>query len=109
MADKETHARDQRQYKLMLERLQQFENDEIALHRLISDLSGLMGALSDVDQEWLDEFQSTWSTLEQIYAGALHRGYKTLPDEDRKIIWATVDELTEMVKHRLKPEPEDDA
>ena len=109
MTDKATHARNQRQYKLMLERLEQFENDEIGLRRLIDDLSGLLGALNDIDEEWNDEFERTWGVLEDVYAGALSSGYKTLPDEDRKLIWTAVDKLAEMVKPRVEPKPEDNA
>jgi hypothetical protein len=53
---------DQRQYGLMLERLDAFERGDIRMYRLIDDLDGLFHAVKKVDRVWEKAFLELWGT-----------------------------------------------
>ena len=55
---------DQRQYKLMLERLITFERGAVPLDRLAIDLEGLLNTLEVVEHSWRQTFRHYWGTLE---------------------------------------------
>ncbi len=92
------HKQDQQQYRLIKEYLQEFENGQLKLGRLINLLEGLIGSLQEVDKEWKDTFQSEWWTLEQVYAVARDRQEAKLSLESQNLVI----EAIENMKHLLK-------
>ena len=95
----ERKAREQRQYALMLERLQGFRQGTVPLPRLISDLEGLLVALEMAPDEWIDEFRSVWLDLEVAYALALDR-LEPLPTKDDYLVAEPAKELEQLVRQR---------
>ena len=72
---------DQRQYRLMLEKIGSFEQGHIRLDSLIADLDGLLNVLEEPDLSWKEAFQREWGKLEDERADALFRNTKQL-DKD---------------------------
>lgn len=67
---------DQRQYKRMLDRLEDFEQQKISFERLVDDLEGLLNALEMPDARWKEQFQTYWIRMETARAVALDEGLK---------------------------------
>ncbi len=55
---------DQRQYRLMLDALDQFEKGRIPIDVLVNDLEGLLAVLEEVLPAWKNEFQKYWAGLD---------------------------------------------
>jgi hypothetical protein len=77
---------DQRQYHVMLDRLNAFQSGRIQLDTLIGDLRGLVLALERADSSWKTRFMQEWADLEQARATALSRELKQLNENEIKII-----------------------
>ncbi len=75
---------DQRQYRLMLDRLNAFEKGLIQVGGLVSDLEGLLNALEGAETSWKQTFLSYWGKLEDARAVALFRGLSHLDQEATK-------------------------
>ena len=88
---------DNRQYKLMLERINAFENKKLALKQLIADLEGLLYALQDAPKGWKSSFYEEWAVLEDVYAGVLDEGLKKIPEDSQKLIDGAVGNLKHLV------------
>lgn len=88
---------DQRQLKLILERLTWYSEGSISLPYLIDDLSGLLNVLEEVDEEWKMYFRRNWLDLEIVYAVALDRDKDKLDETDLRVINSAVVELKKMV------------
>lgn len=58
----------------MGERLAEFQNGRVGLHRLVNDLEALLHELEQTPEEWKDEFVKAWGGLEIAYALAVDRG-----------------------------------
>lgn len=76
---------DQRQYQLMAELLDNLERRTIGLKKAIPDLEGLLWSLKDVKKPWKDSFYKQWAVLEDVYASALDKGFKELPEDYQKL------------------------
>ncbi|MEP7370492.1 MAG: hypothetical protein ABI662_12605 [Dermatophilaceae bacterium] len=63
--------REEHQYALMGERIDQFRAGEISIAPAIADLEGLLNALEHAADDWRDAFIEEWSVLEVAYAVAL--------------------------------------
>src|SRR6185295_7236568 len=76
----------QRQYRLMLERLDDFQRKKLKIDTLINDLEGLVNALEDLDPKWRQAFLHHWGKLEEARATALDRNARTLNAEESRIV-----------------------
>ncbi|KKT48580.1 MAG: hypothetical protein UW40_C0038G0002 [Parcubacteria group bacterium GW2011_GWF2_44_17] len=92
---------DQRQYRLMEERMLNYERGEITLNTLIVDLEVLLGVLHMDDEEWKQSFRSAWWILEEVYAVALDRERDTLSLEDRELIKKSIDKLRQLLASKI--------
>ncbi len=73
---------DQRQYRLMADQLQRFEEGQLGLVSLIGSLKSLLSVLEATDEAWKDDFRSEWGTLEVAYAMMLdQKGDGLVPNE----------------------------
>jgi hypothetical protein len=72
-------------YRLIGKCLQQFDNNELTLDRLIHELEVLLETFPNSDEKWKEKFRSEWWTLEQVYAVACDRGETTLNPENEKL------------------------
>ena len=94
-------AYDQRQCRLMLERVEEFDSGKLALRKLISDLEALLWALQEIDKHWTEDFHKQWSILEEVYADALARKCKNLPPYSRKLVKSSIEKMKELLKQLL--------
>ncbi len=101
---------DQRQYRLMADQLQGYEEGKLNLASLVSRLEALLSALEAPDKAWKNDFWSKWGTLETVYAVALDRNEQGLaPDAQatindpshRALINEAVQNLRRLVQDRI--------
>jgi hypothetical protein len=68
-----------RQYRRMLDQIQDFEAHRIDLQHIIRGLKSLLALLDNPDINWKLEFQKQWAVLEEVYAVTLDK--KRAPTE----------------------------
>jgi hypothetical protein len=85
--------RNERQYRLMLDQLTNFENDGLALDTLVDNLDGLLNALEEVAVSWKQTFLQEWGKLEDERAYALCKGVQAFDNEASEWIRSTVARL----------------
>ena len=86
------------QYLLIGKYLQQFDNNELTLDRLISELEVVLATFPNSNEIWKQKFKSEWWTLEQVYAVACDRGETTLNPESENLVHKTLDNMKELLK-----------
>jgi hypothetical protein len=91
----------QRQYGLMLDRLNAFEKGTLSLDRLVVDLEGLLNALQGVASSWKQTFLGDWGELEDERAYALFRNIHILDEETSERIRQTVFRLKRSVLEKM--------
>ena len=87
-----------RPYLLIRKCLQQFDNNELTLDRLIHELEVLLETFPNSDEKWKEKFKSEWWTLEQVYAVACDRGETTLNPESENLVNETLNNMKELLK-----------
>jgi hypothetical protein len=90
-------ARECRQLDLMIDRIDAFRSDRIAIGPVISDLEALHWELHSVDDIWVEEFREAWADLEIPYAVALDRG-EPIPSIHDPTVASGVDRLEALVR-----------
>lgn len=87
----EVSEREQRQYALMRQRVEDFRQGRRGTGAVIGDLEGLVWALQETPEDWRDRFIEAWSVLEIDYAVALDRrtSLPTAKDGDIAERWTT--------------------
>jgi len=93
---------DNRQYRLMLDRIEKYQHKKLKLRTLIGDLEGLLGCLQEVDENWKEEFLKAWGVLEEVYSFAIYEEKKELSEKDKELIHKAITELGNMVKQQLQ-------
>lgn len=77
---------DGRQYQLMADYLQRYEQGKTDLPSLIIGLDALLEALELPDKAWKDDFRSEWGSLEVLHAIALDHAEQGLaPDVETTV------------------------
>jgi hypothetical protein len=87
----------QRQYRLMLERLNAFEQGQIRVGKLANDLEGLLNAIQGVPSSWRQTFLHDWGLLEDVRAVMLVEGMTSFDEATRRAISAAVSRLKLLV------------
>jgi hypothetical protein len=82
--------------------LQQFDNNELTLDRLISELEDILETFPNSDEKWKENFRSEWWTLEQVYAVACDRGEITLNPESENLVHETLENMKNLLKEVTK-------
>ena len=81
---------DLKQIKLVIDKLQLFENKKIDLFDLVNDLNGLLNAFESVSNSWKNNFQSEVNALELINDsfedGSISRWQGNIEEDLYKII-----------------------
>jgi hypothetical protein len=72
---------DQRQYRLMLDRLNAFIEGRLPIDTLINDLEGLLNILDGVQPSWRQTFLQHWGKLEDERAVSLFRSSEVLDEQ----------------------------
>jgi hypothetical protein len=98
--DPKVDARDQRQVLAMLARIEAYENGQIGLGTLVSDLGFLLDAMEDVDSAWRNALSESIGDLEQAYAVALDRGMRTLDEAAERTVRTALSGMKELLRTR---------
>lgn len=88
---------DVRQFNLMIERLDAFEQKAIDLGHLVSSLDGLQNTLQDIDANWKNAFLKQWGVLEDVYADALDKKLRVIPIEHAILINRATKEIRRLI------------
>lgn len=99
----QTSDREQRQFRLMVERIQDFRDGNASIGPVINDLEALLEALEETPEQWKEEFQQEWSVLEIRYAVALDR-QQPLPGPEDHDIPEALDRMEQLARSRLDSE-----
>src|SRR5688572_29063623 len=91
----------ERQYRLMLNRLVAFEQGKLPLDSLVIDLEGLLNALEGVEFSWKQEFLHEWGTLEEGRAYALFKSLSAFDEEASETLRAAVARLKLQVLEKI--------
>lgn len=89
---------DSRQYRLMLDLLNEFDARSVGLRKVITDLEALLGSLKNADTEWKSSFYSHWAILEDVYADALDKGWTQLPSARQAMVEGAASSLRRLVE-----------
>ena len=90
------------QYLLIGKCLQQFDNNELTIDRLISELETFLETFPNSDEKWKEKFKSEWWTLEQVYAVACDQGETTLNPENENLVYETLENMKNLLKEVMK-------
>lgn len=91
---------DSRQFNLMIEKLNAFEEKAIDFSHLVSSLDGLQSALKDVNTQWRNSFLKQWGVLEDVHAEILDRNLKEIPDGYMPLIKGALDEIRRLIAEK---------
>jgi hypothetical protein len=92
----------QRQYRLMLEQLTTFEQGQMKLDILVTNLEGLLNTLEQIEESWKSPFLSEWGKLEDARAVALFRQIKSFDQAATERILKAVSALKLLVLDKIE-------
>jgi hypothetical protein len=87
-----------RQFHLMSELIQLYENGKLSLYLLITKLEALLDCLEETNPTWVTLFREQWEALEQVYAIALDRGQSLEEDNFIRQIASALQEMKTLLK-----------
>jgi len=90
-----------RQFRLMLDRINAFEAGQIDLGKVVDDLEGLLNAAVVADNDWKSRFLSEWGKLEDVRAFALCEGQKELDPETGRLVRTASTQLRNLVLEKF--------
>jgi len=103
------HAYDQRQYRLMLERSDDFLAGRDLTMPLAGDLDTLLNVLEgEVDESWADEFSRLCFELERLNGYTAIYGERSLNSEDRRDAREIAEKLKRLFVPKIEPLPADE-
>jgi hypothetical protein len=94
---------DDRQLRLMLSSISEYEAGKIALGHLVSNLEALQLTLEGQDLEFKAKFEPLWGKLEDTYAMMLYEERTAINDIDHQLITESLAELKPLISSRLTP------
>ena len=94
--------KDQRQYRLMLEKIGSFEQGEIRLESLVEDLDGLLNVLEEPASSWREAFLHEWGNLEDERAFAIFKNTKQFDNDAIQRLNAATAQLRLLILQKLK-------
>ncbi len=92
---------DQRQYALMIARIDDYRHGHIGIEKLVNDLEALIDVLEEVSEDWRSLLYSNWGILEEVYAVALDQEVTTLSQADNSLIAEGLNILEKMINDEL--------
>ena len=97
---------DQRQYRLMLDRLEAFSRNGIGIDTLIADLQGLLNALKEPGDSWKQDFLQWWGQIEDARAYARYREAKTLDKQETEYVVEAAVRLEQVIREKIVDLPD---
>lgn len=98
---REDDEREQRQFRLMEDRLVRFQAGELNLGQTIADLRGLLAALEQTPDAWKAQFTQEWGELEVAYAVALNNE-APIPTASDPVLEQATHKMIELVRDKLE-------
>jgi len=92
---------DERQYRLMLERLEAFLAGHVSMDKILADLEGLLSALEQPGEEWRRTFQEDVNELDIIWGVALDHGRTRLTEPEAKSAFESAERLKKLVLDKI--------
>jgi hypothetical protein len=101
----EEFAYDQRQYKLMLDSIRNFQDGDgvslSALQVLINRLDALYAVLNRKPDDWSHSFQPYVNTLDELLGVLLDRGKTALDEEGKRIVIEAMQKIIRLVQSQI--------
>ncbi len=97
-----------RQYRRMLDQINDFRSKRIDLKHLINGLESLLCALEQADAGWKSEFQSNWGVLEEVYAVSLDQK-RQLTKNDWRLLNTAVEDIKQLITRVYSDETEENS
>ncbi len=94
---------DQRQFKLMSSRIEDYEAGHLPLGGLIGDLEFLRTALEKEDAEWDRQYLTQLGALEECYAVMLDEERSALTVPERLLVSEAIDSLKDLLSEKSSP------
>jgi hypothetical protein len=91
-----------RQYKVMIETIKEYKNQNLSLRKLIDSLEGLLNCLEEISEDWRTEFLREWGVLEDECSITVTSGQKKLSSESKNSIDNAINNLKEMILRQLE-------
>lgn len=91
---------DDRQYRLMSQQLDQYQNGVIDFDHLVLGLEALLAVLEAPDRTWADAFRQEWGSLEIVRATRVCQGTKDMSGDPR--ISEAIDSMRRLLKDRVR-------
>lgn len=95
--DDSMESYNRRQYDLMLRSIDLFEGGSTTFPLLVANLESLLDALKQLALSWIENFQSRWGTLEDVYASMLDEGRSDLNDLEHELVIRALADLKSMI------------
>ncbi len=95
---------DQRQYRLMLDAIENIELNTKSLDRVIFTLEALLAVLTDPEVTWVESFRTELGDLEQVYTHNLQEGNKALDAQGRVWSITALENLRALILGKLEQE-----
>ena len=89
---------DLRQYRLMHQNIEGYQNERLSLNSLVNNLEGLSDSLENPGQVWREEFRTLCNDLEMIHAISLDEGKGELDSIQKEIIVQTLSKLKYLIE-----------
>lgn len=86
----------------MLDQISNRKIDLNSLGRIINSLKGLLGVLTERDQDWIKRFEHEWGVLEQVYALNLYHSTIVLNQEDLEAVSEALQHMKVLVEMKLE-------
>ncbi len=97
MGEQSKHEYNERQLKLMLEMISDYERGHLGIGKLIANLEALLLCLEDIENPWQQEFTAQCGKLEDAHAMMLDEGRTTPGETDRDTIARALARLRSLI------------
>ena len=107
MIENEAREYNLRQVRLMENKASAFMQQQISLRNLIDSLEALLSVLQNPAEEFVQQMQKWWSTLEIIYSVCLDQERSPSQNEAEKIYYAIEQILLLVIDYKKELEKEE--
>ena len=97
-----------RQYRLMISLIEDYQNGDMELHIFVHQICALIDVLEGVTDGFRNKFYQAWSGLEETYACALEFSDGKLNQEDKKRISKSICMIKELIDDNYTNTSNDD-
>ena len=96
-----TSEYDQRQYRLMKDRVDAFLAGKLSLGKTVNDLDALLNVLEHGDEHWKESFLHYWGQLEDIRAVRMEPSFKVVSTDQTRHATEAATALQSLIIEKL--------